>query len=70
MLVENVQWEWTRKFQYPGVNGGGKLKGTTSTMPEKPGIERLQALADISRSALYAFVVYNATSLHTCMLSQ
>jgi len=31
---------------------------------------RLQVLADISRSALYAFAVYKAISLHRCVLSQ
>jgi len=35
----------------------------------QPGIERVQALADISRSALYAIAVYKAISLHTCVLS-
>jgi len=34
----------------------------------KPAIERVQALADILHSALYAFGVYKAISLHTCML--
>jgi len=37
-------------------------------------MERVQAslkhvLADISRWALYAYAVYKAISLHTCMLS-
>ena len=36
----------------------------------KPGTERVQALADISHLALYAFAVYKAITLHTCMLSQ
>jgi len=36
---------------------------------DKPGIERVQAHAGISRSALCAFAVYKAISLHTCMLS-
>ena len=31
-------------------------------------IERVQTLADISRSALYAFAVYKAISLHTCVV--
>jgi len=31
--------------------------------------QRVQALADISRSALCAFAVYKAISLHTYMLS-
>jgi len=35
----------------------------------QPGIERGQALDDISRSALYAFAVCKAISLHMCMLS-
>ena len=35
----------------------------------KPAVQRVQALADTSRSALYAFAVYKAISLHTCMLS-
>ena len=30
----------------------------------EPAIERVQALADISRSALYAFAVYKAISLN------
>jgi len=36
-----------------------------------PGIERerVQALADILRSALYAFAACKAISLHSCMLS-
>jgi len=34
----------------------------------QPAIERVQALADISRSALYAFAVYKAISLHTCIV--
>ena len=34
----------------------------------KPAIEHVQALADILRSALYAFAVYVAISLYTCML--
>jgi len=34
----------------------------------QPAIERAQALADISRLALYAFAVYKAISLHTCMV--
>ena len=34
----------------------------------KPAIEGVQALADILHSALYAFGVYKAISLHTCML--
>jgi len=33
-----------------------------------PAIERVQALADISPSALYAFAVYKAISLHTCVV--
>jgi len=37
---------------------------------QKTGIEQLQALSDISRSALYAFAVYKAVSLHICMLPQ
>jgi len=35
----------------------------------EPGIERVQTLSDISCSALYAFAVYRAIVLHTCMLS-
>jgi len=35
----------------------------------KPAIQRVQVLADISRSALYAFAVYKAISLHMYMLS-
>ena len=35
----------------------------------EPGIQRVQALTDISRSALYAFAVYKAISLHMCVLS-
>ena len=33
------------------------------------GAKRIQALADISRSALYAFAVYKAIRLHSCVLS-
>jgi len=33
----------------------------------QPAIERLQALAGISRSALNAFAVYKAISLYTCV---
>jgi len=36
----------------------------------KPAKERVQALTDISHSALYAFAKYKAISLHACMLSQ
>jgi len=32
---------------------------------KKPATQRVQALADISRSALYAFAMYKAISLHT-----
>jgi len=32
----------------------------------QPAIDRVQALADISCSALYAFALYKAVSLHTC----
>jgi len=35
----------------------------------QPAIERGQALADISRSALYAFAVHKTISLHKCMSS-
>jgi len=35
----------------------------------QPAIELVQAHANISRSAVYAFAVHNAISLHTCMLS-
>jgi len=35
----------------------------------KPATERVQALADISRSALYRFAMYKAISLHTSVLS-
>jgi len=35
----------------------------------KRGIDGVQALVDISRSALYALAVYRAISLYTCMLS-
>jgi len=35
----------------------------------KPATERVQAIADILRFALYAFAVYQAISLHTCVLS-
>jgi len=35
----------------------------------KSAIQRVQALTDISRLALYAIAVYKAISLHTCMLS-
>jgi len=35
----------------------------------EPSIERVQALADISRSALNAFAVYKVISFHTCILS-
>jgi len=31
-------------------------------------MERIQALADISCSALYAFAVYKAGSLHVCVV--
>jgi len=50
---------------------GASLILTTNLIAEynKPAIERVQALADILRLALNAFVVYNAVSLHTCMLS-
>jgi len=41
-----------------------------SSERKKLGIERVQALANISRSALYAFAMYKAISLHTCMLSK
>jgi len=36
---------------------------------DKPATEREQVLADISHSALYAFAVYKAISLYTCVLS-
>ena len=36
----------------------------------KPSTQRVQALADILRSVLYAFAVYKTVSLHVCMLSQ
>ena len=45
------------------------LLPSRARMLEKPAIERVQALADISRSALYAFAVSKAVSLHTCVLS-
>jgi len=35
----------------------------------QPATQRVQALADISRSMPYAFAVYKAISLHTSMLS-
>jgi len=35
---------------------------------QQPTIERLQALADISRSALYTFAVYKAIILHKCVV--
>jgi len=41
-----------------------------SLKTKKTAIKRVQALADISRSILYAFAVYKAISLQTCMLSQ
>jgi len=34
-----------------------------------PAMEQVQALADISHSALHAFAVYKAISLYMCMLS-
>ena len=40
-----------------------------SDAPVKLAIERVQALADISCSELYAFAVYKALSVHTCVLS-
>jgi len=42
--------------------------GLCSRSP-KPAIKRVQTLADISHSALHAFAVYEAISLHTCVLS-
>jgi len=35
----------------------------------KPAIERVQALADVSHSALYTFAVHKAVSLCMCVLS-
>jgi len=35
---------------------------------KKTSIQRVQALADISHSPLYAFALYKAISLHMCML--
>ena len=35
---------------------------------DKIAIQRIQALADISRSVLYAFAVYKAISLRTCVV--
>jgi len=36
----------------------------------KSAIERIQSLADISRSALHVFAAYKAISLHTCKLTR
>jgi len=48
-----------------------KTTADNSRRLQELGTERVQVLADISRSAaLYAFAVHTAISLHTCMLSQ
>jgi len=47
-------------------NADNQAHATSTT---QPAIERVQALANISRSALYAFAVHKAVSLHKCMSS-
>ena len=54
-----------------GIAGGHESRGNSCELLThllkdsiEPGVERVQALADISRSALHAFAVYEAISLH------
>ena len=45
------------------------LAANSKPASERVQSERVQALADISRSTLYAFAVYKGISLRTCVLS-
>jgi len=54
------------KFHYTSVCCGFVVRTKTCCTTDQPAIERVQALADIWRSAPYAFAVYKkAISLHT-----
>jgi len=47
----------------------GYLRARSRECKQKPATEPVQALADISRSALCAFAVYRAISLHRCVVT-
>jgi len=61
ILVVPIMLNYLKTYEW-------EVKSTSDST--KPAIELVQALTDISRSALYAFAVYKAISLHTslCML--
>ena len=79
-LEPDAQWLWVHDTGFALIDlltimhrtpFGASLILTTNLTAEynKPATEQVQALADILRLVLQAFVMCNAISLHTCMLS-
>jgi len=67
-LTSCLSWSCDNNAAPTWLRCGGRLTVCMWTV-FKPASQRVQALADISRSALYAIAVYKAIRLRTCMLS-